>query len=420
MKVVTSSFLENFKMAIDTLRTNKLRSFLTIVGVVIGVITVMLISSVISGIDTAFQKQIESFGTRSIFLYKFDIGIRTSAPTREERMRKPLTMADAEALKAIPSVETAVPFLDVSNNFFGQKILVTGKNGKTSSAVRMSGTLPELEKAKTEILVEGRWFTQAESDFKKDVCLIGDTVKESYFPYESPLGQTIEIGGREFTVVGVLQKREQLFGGGGGNNDQSNIIYMPIAAALRLKPFAEEIFILVVAREGQLEQAKDDVADMLRIRRDVKFGEPNNFSMATAASILDQFRAISAATFIAMFVISSVGLMIGGIGVMNIMLVSVTERTREIGIRKAIGAKRSDILMQFLIEAATLTGFGGLLGLLIGWGLTFIVALFFPSYVPWWAPIMGFGASVGIGVIFGLWPAWKAARLDPIESLRYE
>jgi putative ABC transport system permease protein len=152
----------------------------------------------------------------------------------------------------------------------------------------------------------------------------------------------------------------------------------------------------------------------------VKFGEKNNFGMETAASILDQFRAISAATFIAMFVISSVGLMIGGIGVMNIMLVSVTERTREIGIRKAVGAKRSDILLQFLIEAATLTGFGGLLGLLIGWGLTFLVAMFFPSYVPWWAPIMGFGASVGIGLIFGLWPAWKAARLDPIESLRYE
>jgi putative ABC transport system permease protein len=420
MKLVTSSFYENLKMALDTLRTNKLRSFLTIVGVVIGVITVMLMASVISGIDTAFRKEIESFGTRSIFLYKFDIGIRTSAPTREERMRKPLTMEDAEAVKTLSSVETAVPFLDVSNSFFGQKILVTGKNGKTSSAIQMNGTLPDLEKSGTEILVDGRWFTQSESDFKKDVCLIGDTVKETFFPYESPVGQTIEIGGREFTIIGLLQKREQLFGGGGGNNDQSNIIYMPIGSALRLKPFADDIFILVVAREGMLDKAKDDVVDMLRIRRDVKFGQPNNFGVETAASILDQFRSISAATFIAMIVISSVGLMIGGIGVMNIMLVSVTERTREIGIRKAIGAKQSDILLQFLIEAATLTGFGGLLGLAIGWGLTFLVALFFPSYVPWWAPIMGFGASVIIGVVFGLWPAWKAARLDPIESLRYE
>ena len=407
-------------MAFDTLRTNKLRSFLTIVGVVIGVITVMLISSMISGFDLAFKKEIESFGTNSIFLYKFEIGVRTSAPTREERMRKPLTVEDTEAIKNLSSIETAVPFLDVSSSYFGQKILVTGKNGKTSSAINLNGTLPELEKSKTEVLVEGRWFTQTESEYKKDVCLIGDTVRESYFPYESPIGKTLEIGGREFTVVGLLQKREQLFGGGGGNNDQSNIIYMPIGAAARLKPNSDDIFILAVARDGMLDKAKDDVESLLRVRRNVKFGEKNNFSMETAASIIEQFRAIFAATFLAMLVISSIGLMIGGLGVMNIMLVSVTERTREIGIRKAIGAKQSDILLQFLIEAATLTGFGGLVGLILGYLLTFAVGIFFPSYVPWWAPPLGFGASVGIGVVFGLWPAWKAARLDPIESLRYE
>lgn len=415
-----ATFFENFKMAIDTLRSHKLRSFLTIIGVVIGVITVMLISSIISGIDTAVQREVESFGTRSIFLYKFDIGIRTSAPTREERMRKPLTLEDSEAIKSLPSVETAVPFLDVSNSFFGQKILVTGKNGKTSTAVQLNGTLPELEKTNTEILIDGRWFTEQESEMKKDVCLIGDTVRETYFPYESPIGKTLEIGGREFTVIGLLQKREQLFGGGGGNNDQSNIIYMPIGAALRLKPNADDLFILAVAREGMMEKAKDDIEALLRVRRNVKFGEPNNFAMATAASIIDQFKAITASTFLAMFVISSIGLMIGGIGVMNIMLVSVTERTREIGIRKAIGARKTDILVQFLIEAATLTGFGGLVGLGIGYLLTFAVAAFFPSYVPWWAPPMGFGASVLIGIIFGLFPAWKAARLDPIEALRYE
>jgi putative ABC transport system permease protein len=331
-----------------------------------------------------------------------------------------LTVEDAEALKTLPSVETAVPFLDVSNNYFGQKILVTGKNGKTSSAVNLNGTLPELEKSNTEVLVQGRWFTQAESDFKKDVILIGDTVRESYFPYEDPIGKTLDIGGREFTVIGVLEKREQLFGGGGGNNDQSNIIYMPIGAALRLKPFADDIFILAVARENMLEKAKDEVEGMLRIRRKVEFGEKNNFAMETAASIIDQFRSIMAMTFLFMVVISSVGLMVGGIGVMNIMLVSVTERTREIGIRKAIGAKKTDILLQFLIEAATLTGFGGLVGLLIGWLLTFLVSLVWPSYVPLWAPVAGFVASVGIGVAFGLWPAWKAALLDPIEALRYE
>jgi putative ABC transport system permease protein len=230
----------------------------------------------------------------------------------------------------------------------------------------------------------------------------------------------LEIGGREFRVIGTLEKKEQLFGGGGGNNDQSNTIYMPIGAALRLKPYADDLFILAVAREGFLAEAKDQVQDLLRIRRDVKYGEPNNFAMETAASLVEQFQSITAGVALAMVVISSVGLMIGGIGVMNIMLVSVTERTREIGIRKAIGAKQSDILLQFLIEAATLTGFGGLVGLLIGWALTFLIALVFPSYVPLWAPVAGFFASVGIGIIFGLFPAWKAARLDPIESLRYE
>ena len=407
-------------MAFNTLRSNKLRSFLTIFGVIIGVITVMLISSIISGINVAVEKEVESFGTRSIFLYKMDIGIRTSQPTREERMRKPLTMDDAEAIRNLPTIELAVPFLDISNNFFGQKILVTGKNGKTSSAVQLSGTMPDVEKSTTETLLEGRWFTQSESDNKADVCLIGSSVVENYFPYGSPVGETLEIGGREFRVVGTLEKKEQLFGGGGGNNDQSNSIYMPIGAALRLKPFADDLFILAVAKEGFLNEAKDQVQDLLRVRRNAKFGEPNNFAMETAASLIEQFQSITAGVAIAMVVISSIGLMIGGIGVMNIMLVSVTERTREIGIRKAIGAKQSDILLQFLIEAATLTGFGGLVGLLIGWLLTLLIALVFPSYVPWWAPVAGFFASVGIGIIFGLFPAWKAARLDPIESLRYE
>jgi putative ABC transport system permease protein len=420
IKFVTSSFYENFKMAIDTLRGNKMRSFLTIFGVVVGVITVMLISSIISGINVAVEKEVESFGTRSIFLYKMDIGIRTSAPSREERMRKPLTVDDAEAIGQLGSIEVAVPFLDLSNNFFGQKILVTGKNGKTSSSVQLNGTLPQVDKAPGEILIDGRWFSSSENEANANVCLIGDTVKESYFPYENPVGETLEIGGQQFRVIGLLQKREQLFGGGGGNNDQSNIIYMPMGAALKLKPNADDLFILAVAKEGQLEKAKDDVQDLLRIRRHVKYGEKNNFAMETAASLIDQFKAITGGVFLAMVVISSVGLMIGGIGVMNIMLVSVTERTREIGIRKAIGAKQSDILLQFLIEAATLTGFGGLVGLILGWMLTFLVKMIMPSYVPAWAPIAGFGASVLIGIFFGLWPAWKAARLDPIESRRYE
>jgi putative ABC transport system permease protein len=207
---------------------------------------------------------------------------------------------------------------------------------------------------------------------------------------------------------------------GGGNNDESNTIFLPFHAALRIKPNADDIFILAVAKPGRLNEARDQIEDMLRVRRDVAFGKKNNFSTATADSIIDQFKSITAGVALAMVVISSIGLMIGGIGVMNIMLVSVTERTREIGIRKAVGAKKSDILLQFLIEAGTLTGFGGLVGLGIGWLLTLLISLVFPSYVPWWAPVGGFFASVGIGLIFGIWPAWKAASLDPIESLRYE
>jgi putative ABC transport system permease protein len=420
MKLATSAFFENLKMAMDTLRSHKLRSFLTVFGVMVGVITAMLFASIISAINVSVEREIESFGTRSIFLYKFEIGIRTSAPTREERMRKPLTMEDAEAISTLKSIELAIPYLDISNNFFGAKINVTGKNGKTSSSVQLNGTLPDVERAPGEVMIEGRWFAQGEHDAKANVCVIGDFVKESYFPYQSPIGETLEISGQEFRIIGVLQKREQLFGGGGGNNDQTNIIYMPMGAALKLKPNADDLFILAVAKEGQLEQAKLDVEDLLRQRRQVKFGEKNNFAMATAASIIDQFKAITGGVFLAGFVISSVGLLIGGIGVMNIMLVSVTERTREIGIRKAVGARQRDILLQFLIEAATLTGFGGIMGLLVGWLLSFAMQIVLPSYIPIWAPIVGFIASVGIGIFFGLWPAWKAARLDPIESLRYE
>ncbi len=417
MKEVTGRTYENLRMAFATLRGNKLRSFLTIIGVVVGVITVMLISSIISGIGMAVEQQVKSFGTRSVFIYKMDMGIRFGRPSREERQRADLTLDDALALRRLSDVETAVPFLDVSSGYFGNRTVVSAK-GKQTNSIQLSGTLPELETAGTEVLLEGRWFTQAEHDYKVDVALIGNAVKETFFPYQSPIGETLDINGRKFTVIGLLEKKETLFGGDGGG--ESNTIYMPFNSALRMKPNADDVFILAIAEEGRLQQAQDQIVDLLRVRRQVAFGKPNNFSTATADSIIEQFQSITAGVALAMIVISSIGLMIGGIGVMNIMLVSVTERTREIGIRKAVGARQSDILMQFLIEAGTLTGFGGLVGLIIGWVLTLLISLVFPSYVPWWAPPLGFFASVGIGLVFGIWPAWKAARLDPIESLRYE
>jgi putative ABC transport system permease protein len=418
MKLLRSDIYENLVMALNTLRANKLRSLLTVIGVVIGVVTVMSIASIISGIDTAVKKEVESFGTRSIFVYKFDLGPRTGNLSREERMRKDLTFDDAQAIAQLPSVELSVPFLNITNNFFGQKLLV-GRKGKTSAAVRIQGTLPEYERAGVWNIQEGRFFTKFENDTNRDVCVIGASVADDFFPYGSPVGESIQVGGQDFQIVGILQKREQ-FGGGEGSNDQNNVIYVPYEVAHKLKPNAEDLFILAVGRAGEIDAAKDQIEDLLRRRRHVPLDKPNDFSLNTADSIVESFRSIMAGVALAMIAVSSVGLMVGGIGVMNIMLVSVTERTREIGTRKAIGARRSDILWQFLIEAMTLTGFGGLMGLLIGWALTLLIGLFLPSYVPAWAPILGFVASVGIGLVFGLWPAWKAARLDPIEALRYE
>jgi len=418
MKLIRSDIYENLKMAIDTLRANKLRSFLTVFGVVIGVITVMLIASIISGIDVSVRKEVESFGTHSIFISKFNPGIHIGRMSREERMRKELTYDDAMAIAALPTIELSVPFLDITNGFFGGKLLVSG-GGKTSAGVSLQGTLPEFERAGTQVVSEGRFFSQFENDTNQNVCVIGSKVADDFFKVGSPVDQTIKIGSDEFRVVGTLQKREQfLFSG--GSDDQNNVIYVPFSVAQKLKPNANDIYILAVAKPLVMDEAKDQVEDLLRVRRQVPFNSPDNFGMETAASVLDNFRSITAGLAIAMVVISSVGLMVGGIGVMNIMLVSVTERTREIGVRKAIGAKRSDIMWQFLIEAATLTGLGGIVGLSIGWLATFLLRLLLPSYVPLWAPVGGFIASVGIGLIFGLWPAWKAARLDPIESLRYE
>ncbi len=414
-----NNIYENLLMGLATLRANKLRSFLTVFGVVIGVITVMLISSIISGIDAAVKKEVESFGTNSIFIAKFDPGIRTGRLTREERLRKPLNEDDAEAIQKLPAVDAAVPLLDISNNYFGQKILVTGPNGKTSANVGLQGTMPDVEKSGSNVILDGRYFSQFEADENQNVCVIGAQVADNFFDFGTPVGQTLQIGGETFRVVGLLQKKEQfLFGG--GSDDANNTITVPFGVAKKLKPNSEDLFVLAISKNGRIDEAKDQITDLLRVRRQVQFDQPNNFGMATSASLIDQFRAITGGVAIAMVVISSVGLMVGGIGVMNIMLVSVTERTREIGIRKAIGARRSDILMQFLIEAMTLTGFGGLLGLFIGWLLTFLVRLIMPSYVPLWAPILGFVASVSIGLFFGIYPAWKAARLDPIESLRYE
>lgn len=410
---------ENMMMALLTLRAHKLRSFLTVIGVVMGVWTVMTVASIISGIDVAVRREVESFGTNSILVTKYDAGARTAYLTREERMRKSLTFDDAAAISKLPGVKLAVPFLYITNDYFGNHILVTG-GGKTSAAVRMEGTLPEYEHAGIRIISEGRFFTEFENNTKQEVCVIGSTVSENFFSLKSPINQTLKIGGREFRVLGVLEKREQLFGGGSGSADNNNIIYVPFSVALKVKPNSDDIYIVAIARTTMVDEAKDQLTDLLRIRRQVPFDQPDNFGVATADTFIQQFRSITWGVAIAMILISSIGLIVGGIGVMNIMLVSVTERTREIGLRKSVGARSRDILWQFLVEAMVMTGLGGLAGLTLGWATTLVIRFLIPSYVPFWAPLAGCLASVGIGLVFGLWPAWRAGRLDPIEALRYE
>src|SRR5919205_1639176 len=254
-----SDIYENLMMALGTLRANKLRSALTVVGVIIGVWTVMAIASIISGIDEAVKKEIESFGTRSIIISKYEPGIQVGRRSREERMRKELTYDDAMALRTLPSLELAVPFLDITNSFFGQKLLV-GANGKTSSAVNLQGTLPDYERAGIENIAQGRWFSQFENDTNQQVCVIGSSVAENFFPYTSPLEQKINIGAQEFRILGIFEKREQL-GGGSGNNDDNNVIYVPYNVARKLKPNADEVDILAVAKPGHMEEAVDQVTD---------------------------------------------------------------------------------------------------------------------------------------------------------------
>lgn len=418
MKLIRADIFENLRVSFSALRMHKLQSMLTVTGIVLGVWTVMAMASIISGIDMGVKKEIESWGTRTIVINKFAQGGHLGRRSREERMRKELTSDDALAIAQLPAIEVSVPFLDISADSYGRRIVVS-LEGKTSFTTRVEGTLPEYERVSTRIISAGRYFTKFENDSKQEVCLIGSSVAENFFPFSSALEQAIEIGDRKFRVVGVLEKREQ-FGGGSGDNDQNNVVFVPYEVARKIKPNATNVSIVAVAYPGLVEQAQDQIADLLRVRRQVPFDQPNNFSFSTAESNMKHFREITAGVAIAMVVISSVGLLVGGIGVMNMMLIGVTERTREIGVRKAIGARRRDIMWQFLFEAMALTGSGGTIGLIAGWLTTLLIGFFVPSYVPLWAPIAGLTFSVGIGMIFGLWPAMKASRLDPIEALRCE
>jgi putative ABC transport system permease protein len=422
MKLFRSDILENLRMALDTLRQHKLRSLLTVLGVVIGTMTVIVIAAFVSGIDARVSKEIESFGTNSIYIYRFDPGFNFN-PTQEERMRKPLTYEDMLAIQnECPSVIYSAAFMSPVDFFggpFTERVNVRYQTIEMTNAA-VQGASPSYFKMGVTNIGEGRYFTDEENTRHANVVVIGRDVANTLFPFSNAVDQNLTINGRAYQVVGVLAERDVFLVGAEDPNNENKAVYMPYLTLRKLYPDVDDNFVMAQARPGQMHDAVEEIRDLLRRRRKVSFDKPDNFGVSTSDQIITQFQAITGGVFALMVAISSVGLLIGGIGVMNIMLVSVTERTREIGVRKAIGARRLDIIVQFLIEAATLTGIGGLLGILLGSGIALLIKTIMPTYIPTWAPIVGFVVSVGLGLVFGLWPAWKAARLNPIEALRFE
>jgi ABC-type antimicrobial peptide transport system permease subunit len=405
---------ENLLLALDTLRTHKFRAFLTILGVLIGTATVIGVASIFKGLDQQLVDMAEGYGTRTLYIYKFQPGIHFNL-SREERMRKPLTYEQGMAIQEqCPSVESVA----VESASWGPPVTAKYK-GLEMVDTQLQGNTAEDFRITNSPLKDGRLFTDIDDLHRRDVAVIGADVVERLFLNEDPIGKEINVDGNTFQVIGTLDKRKAFL----GDNGDDKVVFVPYFTYMKLYPSTKENFITALALPGRINQATDEITALLRRLRNDKPSAPDSFGIATADTFIKQFRDMMGTVVLVTVVISSIGLMVGGIGVMNIMLVSVTERTREIGVRKAIGARRSDITWQFLLEAMSLTGTGGVMGILSGYTLSLLIRTFvptLPSTVPMWSVVAGFVVSVAIGLFFGLWPAVKASRLDPIVALRYE
>ena len=409
-------------MALDSVRSNKFRSFLTVLGIVIGVFTAIVVASILTGMRQSLIAMIEEYGTNNIYAFHLTTGPRTNTD-RSERLRKPPTVDDADAIKAqAPAVEDVAveaPNVGYSGGPFDDNITYRGNNYRWGNTTGVTANYGDL----TNVTVrEGRFITDADNDQRRNVMVIGVNAADALFPGEQSniAGKEVRMGGYNFEVVGVLEKRKAGFF---GENEEDNAVYIPLRTAQKVAPARGWLLFVIRGRSGHLNEALTQAEDILRRRRNVNFGDPNNFDIKTADNFVKQFDSITAMVGLIAIAISSLGLLVGGIGVMNIMLVSVTERTQEIGVRKALGARRRDITNQFLFEAMTLTFLGGMIGVVSAIGISKLIMLLVPSLpasVPTWAVVSGLSVSIFVGLVFGVWPARKAARLDPIECLRYE
>jgi ABC-type antimicrobial peptide transport system permease subunit len=412
---VRQDFRENLMLALDTLRAHKLRSFLTVLGVVIGVGIIIVVGALLAGFNSTVTEAFTGFGADTAFVSKFSMGMHFGRLSTEERMRKPLTLEDGQAILEQCSAIKAIAI----SHFRDSEVNSIRSGDKEVQAIDFRGTFPAFVQVYANAsMKEGRFFTDGENQHAQRVVVIGESVASAVFPSVDAIGKPVLINGTEFNVLGVFELPK---GGFGGSNEDRRVL-IPYYTFRKLYPSSREFGFRIEAYPNQLDNAVDQARELLRRRRNVKYSEQDSFAISTSQQALDQFYSIVAAVAIATIVLSSIGLLIGGVGVMNIMLVSVTERTREIGVRKAIGARRRDITWQFLFEAMTLTGMGGVLGVLLGSAMAFGVraATDMRAVVPLWSVVIGLAVAVAVGLVFGVWPALKAARLEPVEALRYE